>query len=113
MAPRESTMAAHHRHVEQMVAGYHAHTQRPCLTVFFHAYFDEAGKFHDQEGHICLCGFVSDGDHWNRFESEWQELLKKHSLPKVHMAQFYSQGRLLGWSDENAATVLTEFVDKI
>ncbi|GEM_PF-6850732 len=62
MALQDSFMAAHHRHMEQMVAGYYAPRQRPYVTMFLHAYFDEAGKFHDQEGRICLCGFVSDGD---------------------------------------------------
>jgi hypothetical protein len=81
--------------------------------VFLFAYFDESGKWHDQDGRICLCGFVCDGEHWSIFEKEWFALLKKHSFTVIHMSEFYSQCQKRGWSDEKANEVLTEFVDKI
>jgi hypothetical protein len=113
MPARESFMAAHHRHIEQMVTGYYARQRRRQLMVFLFGYFDEAGKFHDPTGRICLCGFVSDGDHWNTFETEWRALLAKHGLPAIHMASFYSQCRARGLDDTATNLVLTEFVDKI
>jgi hypothetical protein len=113
MVPRDSFMAAHHRHIEQMVTGYYARQRRRQLMVFLFGYFDEAGKFHDPTGRICLWGFVSDGDHWNTFEAEWRALLAKHGLPAIHMASFYSQCRARGLDDTATNLVLTEFVDKI
>ncbi|MGH8013884.1 MAG: DUF3800 domain-containing protein, partial [Candidatus Binataceae bacterium] len=113
MASRESIMAAHHRHMEQMVRSYYARPRRRPLMTFLYGYFDEAGKFHDKDGRICLVGFVSDGDRWNRFETEWFNLLAKHGFSAIHMNQFYSQSRARGWDETTANGVLAEFVDKI
>lgn len=110
---RGSVFADHLRHVESMVAAYVRRVRKPVVTMFLFGYFDESGKWHDRDGHICLCGFVSDGDHWNLFETEWVGLLKKHGFPVIHMNQFYAQCRARGWDDNKANAVLTEFVDKI
>ena len=96
-----------------MVYGWERRYKGRNLMLFLFGYFDESGKFHDREGLITLCGFISDGEHWNAFESEWCDLLVKHKLSKIRMAEFYSQCRAKGWTDEKANEVLTEFVDKI
>jgi hypothetical protein len=111
MLSQQSGFSREYRdHVEAMVVRAR---RRPGLTMFLFAYFDESGKWHDKDGNICLCGFVSDGEHWNKFEEEWFDLLRKHGFKAIHMAEFYSQCRARGWSDERANEVLTEFVDKI
>jgi hypothetical protein len=103
----------HIRHHEAMFSGWERLYRGRRLMLFLFGYFDESGKFHDRDGLITLCGFISDGEHWNAFESEWVELLRKHRLSKIRMAEFYSQCRAKGWTGEKANEVLSEFVDKI
>lgn len=100
-------------HHEAMVSGWERLRQGRNLMLFLFGYFDESGKFHDQDGLITLCGFISDGEHWSTFENEWAELLRKHKFSKIRMAEFYSQCRAKGWTDNKVHEVLTEFVDKI
>jgi hypothetical protein len=117
MPPERTFLADWMRHQDSMLAAHSWHAiqqrRRPSVAVFLYGYFDESGKFHDRDGRICLCGFVSDGNHWNTFEREWFALLAQHGFTAIHMAQFYSQCRARGWSDTKANEVLTEFVDKI
>ncbi len=87
--------------------------RKPALTMFLFAYFDESGKWHDKDGLICLCGFLSDGKSWNTFETEWFELLAKHGFKKIHMAEFYNECKMRGWDENDANRVLSEFIDKI
>ncbi len=104
---------AHH---EAMVSGWEQFQRLhrgKNLMLFLFGYFDESGKFHDRDGLITLCGFIADGDHWTPFENEWRDLLVKHKLPKLRMADFYSLCRAKGWDDGKANEVLTEFVDKM
>ncbi len=105
------------RHQDSMLSAYRwrrlQQRRNPKVTAFLFGYFDESGKFHDPDGRICLCGFVSDGDHWNTFEREWFALLNHHGFDAIHMTQFNSQCHKRGWTDAKANEVLTEFVDKI
>ena len=53
------------------------------------AYFDDSGDEKDpQEKVSCLAGWVATVDQWEYFEKKWQEALKEHEVPYLHMKEF-------------------------
>src|ERR1700730_4216854 len=47
-------------------------------------YFDESGKFKDHEI-VAFCGLIATFDYWDRFNQEWQYLLRHYGLKSLHM----------------------------
>jgi hypothetical protein len=43
------------------------------------AYFDESGK-PDSSNFVCIAGYASDDDGWNKFCDAWPKLLNKHHI---------------------------------
>jgi uncharacterized protein DUF3800 len=78
-----------------------------------YAHFDESGKWHDAKGHICLCGYLADEAGWDAFNMRWNALLRKHDLFRIHMTQFYSEGKKKGWDRNRSIQVLTDFIETI
>lgn len=76
-------------------------------------FFDRSGKFHDQQGFICLCGYPGSEKDWDLFHKQWITLLRQHDLEFLHLTQFESECRKRGWSDDKKAEVLNEFIDLV
>ncbi len=106
---------------ENLLEGWHAMARHTIfqaqegirLTMSLHAYFDESGKWHDGNGFICLCGYLSDDKGWGEFNDRWNELLQKHQFMFIHMTEFSSECHKRNWSQEKTAEVLVEFIDAI
>ncbi len=71
------------------------------------AYFDAAGKEHDQT-YIVVAGFVSSGRDWATFEKEWQQRLEEDELRYFHANEFaHSIKEFDGWrGDETRRRML-------
>jgi hypothetical protein len=64
------------------------HERRRGLRMSLSAYVDESGKFHDGNGFICLCAWLSDHRGWETFNTDWNHLLAKSRLSGIHMSNF-------------------------
>jgi hypothetical protein len=74
-----------------------------------YVFADDAGKWQDRDV-ICLCAYLSDGEKWESFTSEWNTLLRGHGMmPHLHMAEFTHVAKKKGWDDTRALSVLQEF----
>jgi hypothetical protein len=78
------------------------------MTIQPFAFFDDSGKWHDRD-FVCLCGYLSDENNWNRLIAQWLPLLKKHELSSIHMANFYTTAKGKGWDQARIDSVLSEF----
>jgi hypothetical protein len=72
-----------------------------------YAFFDDAGKWQDRD-FICLCGYLSEGPKWEEFTQSWNAVLSRHGMPHLHMATFYHEAKVNGWSNTKANDVLLE-----
>lgn len=80
-----------------------------------HAFFDESGKFHDND-FVCIAGYIAEDAYWDTFCKEWQSLLKKHGLQAIHMTDLMAlqgQFKCLGWSEQKKLLVVKDFIDAI
>jgi hypothetical protein len=76
-------------------------------------FFDESGKLKDSR-FVCIAGFVSPDPTWDAFAAEWNQLLKKHNIPALHMRDLIPfRGAFTGWDREKAKSVLAEFIGVI
>lgn len=67
----------------------------------FTAYFDVAGAAH-RGGVMAIAGFVSDVKKWRRFEVEWNAILSRESVSRLHTTDFISrQGEFEGWKGQS------------
>lgn len=73
-----------------------------------YAFFDESGKWRDRD-FICLCGYLSDEDKWNRFLQHWKSLCDNYGIKSVHMSTFHHEAKEKGWDDGKTEQVLLEF----
>ena len=76
-----------------------------------YGFFDESGKLADRD-FICLCGYVSDEDKWNRFGTQWDLLLRRHEIPEIHIAPLLARQepfRNIDWKEEHEREVLRQF----
>jgi len=55
----------------------------PCGTCFF----DDSDSF-GSRGFVCLSGYVSDDPGWESFHKEWEALLRRHHLKRLHTSDF-------------------------
>ncbi len=85
---------------------------RLVMSIQPYAFFDESGKWQDRD-FICLCGYLSDEEGWNRFLLDWNRLRTDHALGSIHMAEFYRETRKKGWDDAKILAVLQEFAEVI
>lgn len=51
----------------------------------FTCYFDEAGG--SDHGFIAVSGWVASVERWQRFESDWKQMLTAHGVPYLHMKE--------------------------
>lgn len=49
-------------------------------------YFDESGKFKDHSV-VSYCGIVATFEWWDRFNQEWEYLLRHYGLTAIHMSE--------------------------
>ncbi len=52
-----------------------------------HAFFDDSDSF-GSRGFVCLSGYVSDDPGWESFHKEWEALLRRHHLKRLHTSDF-------------------------
>jgi hypothetical protein len=62
-----------------------ANVQPDKLVGMFQSFFDEAGGA--DHGFITVCGWVASVDRWQRFESEWKEMLARFDVPYFHLKE--------------------------
>jgi hypothetical protein len=89
-------------------------TKRGSSTLVMWGFFDESGKLADTD-FICLCGYLSN-ERWDKFSSDWEVLLKQHSLPSIHMNPLI--GRVtpyqdIKWTQDQENTILRQFAKAI
>jgi len=66
---------------------------------------DDAGKWEDKN-FICLCAYLSDGQRWQEFTAEWNELLRTNGMSRLHMSEFRHEAIKAGWDDDKQRDVL-------
>lgn len=49
----------------------------------FRSFFDEGGG--EDHGFLAVCGYVASLERWKRFETDWNQMLKDHDVPYLHM----------------------------
>lgn len=64
------------------------------LMAFLLGYFDESGKFRDHDV-VTFCGFAADLDGWQRFQDEWEYLLRHNGLTTFHTKDLLNHRRNL------------------
>jgi hypothetical protein len=81
-------------------------------------YFDETKNSH--QDFVAASGYLANDSNWDALTDDWATLLKKHSLPFLHTADFLSAEGVyekLGWKEKEKndfiPVVLGEFVDII
>jgi hypothetical protein len=77
-----------------------------------YAFFDESGKWQDRD-FICLCGYLSDAEKWERFDQRWGKLCGENEITSLHMASLYRQAREKGWDEIRRLDVLLRFAEVI
>jgi hypothetical protein len=85
--------------------------RRPTMIM---GYFDE-GEIKD---FICMAGYLADEPNWMALTAEWNVLLKKYSIPYLHLADFMGSWKIyetLGWKqlpdrEERIAAALRDFI---
>ena len=61
-------------------------------------YFDESTESNQE--FTCMAGYLADDANWNALTSEWDVLLKKYSIPYLHLSDFMHSWKIyeaLGW----------------
>jgi hypothetical protein len=77
------------------------------------AYFDESGK-PDSSNFVCIAGYASDDDGWNKFCDAWPKLLNKHRISAIHMKDLMAlrgEYEKLGWDLAKRDQVLAECIN--
>lgn len=65
----------------------------------FIAYFDGSGKMEDSKALSMAC-LVSRAQDWEKFETKWQRILRRHNVTVMHMTDFNAREReFKGWDD--------------
>ncbi len=63
-----------------------------ALMGIFKVYVDDSGDAPDpQHSVVSVAGYVSDVEHWSRFESQWLDVLQDHNVPYLHMKEWWDR----------------------
>jgi hypothetical protein len=77
------------------------------------AYYDGSGKNDNVTKVLTLAGFAASERIWNRFESEWKDVLERHDVQSFHMSDamtFNGQFELhKGWDETRRQALLKDF----
>jgi hypothetical protein len=73
-----------------------------------YGFFDDAGKWQDKD-FICLCGYLSHGDHWQALSQRWRKALDDYGLDHLHIQEFPAEAKKRCWSETQAQNVLDRF----
>jgi hypothetical protein len=77
-----------------------------------HAYFDDSATL-NQQGFICLCGYVAGDADWDALAKKWVEALARHQLPSFHTSNFLSaraEYKSTKLSHDDRLRVVEEFI---
>jgi hypothetical protein len=68
------------------------------------AYMDETGHAADDSQKFCgMAGFLAPAYKWEKFESNWNTVLKEFHIPYFHMKEYaHSKGVFKGWEKDEA-----------
>ncbi|MBU6479065.1 MAG: DUF3800 domain-containing protein [Nitrospirae bacterium] len=65
------------------------------------AFFDESGNPSDKEV-VTLAGFVAPAKKWEKFESSWKRILRRHKVPFFHLTDYNRRKPPYdNWSEDN------------
>ena len=80
-------------------------------------YFDES----ETKDFVCMAGYLADENNWVALTAEWNVVLKKYSIPYLHLADFMGSWKIyeeLGWKklvnrESKINDALTDFISVI
>lgn len=80
-------------------------------------YFDES----ETKDFVCMAGYLADENNWMALTTEWNVLLKKYSIPYLHLTDFMGSWKIyeeLGWKklanrEAKVSEALSDFISAV
>ncbi len=77
------------------------------------AYFDDSGT-HEGSRVVAMGGFVAREGQWEQYDREWRELLTKHGISYLRMADLESShGNFEGWGEEKKKPLIRDVIGQV
>jgi hypothetical protein len=84
--------------VEEIPGSSFAGSVDESLMAYYHASFDESGKFRDSK-HVVFAGCLADPQNWDGLNKKWMQRLRAAGLSSFHMAKAMSlQDEFIRWT---------------
>lgn len=78
----------------------------------YHGYMDESGT-HDQSDVVAVAGYLATVDQWNRFEEEWNRVMRHFCVEDFHMTDFEARQKEFAHRNYWTPEIRERFIERV